>query len=486
MKNSFLIGLCLLCLYVQKSYAQQDDDFDDYFRQRVNQFDAYVRETQSDFEKHRARLNAQFADYLKQRWEEFEVLSGEKPPVLPEPDKPVVHDDKRQTPPERLPISTIPPVPVPRKPVPQEVPKREPSSSANYDFSFYNTPCRVTLDESHRFRLSASTEEAVSKTWNLLTKKDYETTLADCLRLRREFGLCDWPYAQMLGCLARSFLGETNEATVLQAYLLVQSGYDVRIVRRGTSLLLALTTDRDVYACTYLNIDGKKYYLLDAPAGNGGYYTFRNSFSAYNQPCSLKLDRLPRLSYAAAKEITVTSRRYPELSVKVTGNGNLMDFFTHYPVCRWDVYASTPLSPELAETLLPALKKQLAGKTVPEAANMLLNFVQTGFAYQTDQQQFGYERPFFPDELFLYPYSDCEDRSALFACLVRSLLKLDVVLLHYPDHLATALHFPDDVSGDYILVSGKKYIVCDPTFIGANIGQTMPAYKKVGAEVIFL
>lgn len=486
MKNSFLIGLCLLCLYGPKSYAQHDDDFDEYFRQRTAQFDAYARQTRSDFEKHRARLNAQFADYLKQRWEEFEVLTGEKPPVLPEPDKPVIHDDKRQTPPERLPLSTVPPVPVPRKPVPHEAPKRELPSSAQYVFSFYNTPCRVSLSDSHRFRLPASTEEAVSAIWNLLTQKNYEPVLADCLHLRSELGLADWPYAALLKHLARSFLGDTNEATVLQAYLLSQSGYDVRIVRRGTSLLLALTTDRDVFDCTYLNIDGKKYYLLDAPAGNGGYYTFRNGFSEYNRPCSLILDRLPRLSHAAARETTVTSRRYPELSVKVTANSNLKDFFTHYPVCRWDVYASAPLSPELAETMLPALQKQLAGKPAPEAAGMLLNFVQTGFAYQTDQKQFGYERPFFPDELFLYPYSDCEDRSALFACLVRSLLKLDVVLLYYPGHLATAVHFPDDVSGDYILISGKKYIVCDPTFIGASIGQTMPSYKKVGAEVIFL
>jgi hypothetical protein len=60
---------------------------------------------------------------------------------------------------------------------------------------------------------------------------------------------------------------------------------------------------------------------------------------------------------------------------------------------------------------------------------------------------------------------------------------LDVVLLHYPEHLATAVHFNEDVDGDYLMVEGEKYLICDPTFIGARIGMCMPDYKQVSPIV---
>ena len=116
--------------------------------------------------------------------------------------------------------------------------------------------------------------------------------------------------------------------------------------------------------------------------------------------------------------------------------------------------------------------------------NILINFVQTAFQYQTDEQQFGYEKPFFVEELFYYPYSDCEDRSMLFSYLVRKLLGLDVVLLDYPNHIATAVCFKGNVGGDYLMVNGRKYTVCDPTYIGASIGMTMPKFKTVAAKVL--
>lgn len=124
------------------------------------------------------------------------------------------------------------------------------------------------------------------------------------------------------------------------------------------------------------------------------------------------------------------------------------------------------------------------GRNEADAANILINFVQTAFQYQTDGQQFGYEKPFFVEELFYYPYSDCEDRAMLFSYLVRKLLGLDVVLLDYPEHIATAVRFNGNVSGDYLMVNGQKYIVCDPTYIGASIGMTMPRYKTVSAKVL--
>ena len=67
---------------------------------------------------------------------------------------------------------------------------------------------------------------------------------------------------------------------------------------------------------------------------------------------------------------------------------------------------------------------------------------------------------------------------------MKDLLGLDAVLLDYPNHIASAVRFNEDISGDYILLDGKKYLICDPTYIGAPIGMCMDRLKSVPPEII--
>ena len=173
------------------------------------------------------------------------------------------------------------------------------------------------------------------------------------------------------------------------------------------------------------------------------------------------------------------------VKASVVLNQNLIDFYNSCPInSEWGLYSKASLSNQAKETLYPVLRKAIAGKTQAQAANILLNFVQTGFDYATDQQQFGYERPLYPDESLYYPYCDCEDRSILFACLVRELMGLDVVLLDYPEHISTAVCFTEDVDGDYFMLDNKKYVACDPTYIGADVGLSMPSMRKYNPAVV--
>jgi len=233
--------------------------------------------------------------------------------------------------------------------------------------------------------------------------------------------------------------------------------------------------------------DGKKYYILDREARgqSRSYQVYETSFP-HEKTASLKMPRTPRLGQETGTGKIFQSRRYQDTFAEVITNKNLIDFYNDYPVSgNWDNYVRASLSEEIKNTLYPALRAQISGKTKLDAANILMNFVQTAFNYKTDQEQFGYERPLFGDETFYYPYSDCEDRSILFAILVRELLGLDVVLLHYPQHLTTAVNFGDeDVYGSYFVIDGKKYIVSDPTYIGAPVGECMPQFRNSSAEIV--
>ena len=115
-----------------------------------------------------------------------------------------------------------------------------------------------------------------------------------------------------------------------------------------------------------------------------------------------------------------------------------------------------------------------------EAADFLLSFVQHAFAYKTDIDQFGYQKCFFIEESIYFPYNDCKDRSVIYAWLVRELLGLKVVGLLYPGHMTTAVGLRQVAEGQAtIMYQGKRYVIADPTYIGASVGMPMPSYAKL-------
>ena len=209
---------------------------------------------------------------------------------------------------------------------------------------------------------------------------------------------------------------------------------------------------------------------------------------------SLQMTAVQQLSANPLPERTITSRMDDEFSFTIKSNKNYMDFYETYPsssvdenfMTRWAMYANTPIEKGIRNQLYPAMKKKLEGLSQQMAVQELLWWVQTGFEYEYDENVWGVDRAFFGEETLFYPYCDCEDRSILLSHLVRELLGLDVVLVYYPGHLAMAVGFTEDVEGDCIMFNGKKFIVCDPTYIGSDVGETMPTVKGQKTTVILL
>ena len=144
------------------------------------------------------------------------------------------------------------------------------------------------------------------------------------------------------------------------------------------------------------------------------------------------------------------------------------------------------MDPEVVKTLYPQIKEKIKGMSNLEAMERLLNWVQTGFVYKLDDVVWGYDRAFFGEESLFYPYCDCEDRSILLSHLVRELLGLDTVLIYYPGHLAMAVDLQEASDGDYVQLDGRRFVVCDPTYIGARVGKTMPKMDNSQAKLILL
>lgn len=334
--------------------------------------------------------------------------------------------------------------------------------------------------------LNGISEKEVAAGWEKLSRKNYQSLIDECLYIKKNYKLNDYAYLLLAETVASKLLGskDENDIILLQSFILCQSGYKVKMARIGNKLGLLYASKDLIYATTYLTVDGEKYYKWGKKIEAGtSIYTYGKNFSGARSYVAMGFSE--ELGFGGKVKVrTLQSKKYPEMKVVSKVHEGLVDFYKNYPQCDFSVYLNAPVSETVELSAIFALNEFIRGKSQVEAANMLIDFVQTAFAYQTDGEQFGYEKPFFVDELFYYPYCDCEDRSILYSFLIRVLLNLDVVLLDYPNHIATAVCFTERVEGDYILVNGKKYVICDPTYIGASIGMAMPQFKSVAAKVL--
>lgn len=282
-----------------------------------------------------------------------------------------------------------------------------------------------------------------------------------------------------------------NEQNLITAFLLCQMGYKIRLAKNKDAFYFLFGSPHHIFDLPIFQLNNELFYAYNCKEME--LEIFNCTFPG-EQEISLCITKPHKFGQCSSERREIKSKRYPAVKATVSVNKNLIDFFDSYPsstlddnfMTRWAIYANTPLADDVKDILYPQLRELLKDKSQKDQAEILLNLVQTGFVYEYDEEVWGYDRAFFAEETLYYPYCDCEDRSILFSRLVRDILQLDVILVFYPGHLAAAVAFKEDMAGDYIELNGKKYIITDPTYIGAPIGKTMPEMNNKEAQVIKL
>lgn len=487
--TAILLGLSCAC------HAQVDDSFDSFRKNALQGMSAFRDSVKTEYQNFRQKINAEYASFLRGIWKDEKSQPAPPPLEEPVPAPPVViSEEDRQKPIKDRPVvieeETRPaPAPQPKPVAPIE---EVPTAPVYHEFNFYGAGLRVRLSPAQTFRLSDTKPNTIGDLWERLSESDYANLVYDCLQIRQSSSLCDWAYLQMTAALAEQYFhGRCNEATFLTAYLFCQSGYKIRLGEWNGQLYLLVGTPHQIYQHGYYTIDGDHYFVYQA---NPDKLNVCDVKFPGESMLSFYIPQLPKLPASLSDKRTLCSERYADMKVTSQVNKNLLDFYNHYPtsvvgnnVCtRWAMYAETPLCTPAETHVVNVLREKLRNCDERLALNKLLNFVQTAFVYEYDDKVWGGDRAFFGDETLFYPYCDCEDRSIFFSKLVREILGLKVLLVYYPGHLATAVNTKSDIAGDYILLNGSRYLVCDPTYIGAPIGKTMPEMDNQSAKVILL
>lgn len=499
MKTKLSILIVLLMIAAFSVQSVQAQTFEEYKKKRQQELQKYkderekqLKQLADEFAKYVEEQDREYTEYLRKRWKEFEMFRGVEPPDDPKPEEAPVYEE-----PERpLPVNPIPA----RKPTPEipefvpepvlpRVVKPEPDMFPVFDreVDFYGFPVQFDYDENMaKVRLTGQPdEEAISRVFEQLSATNYNDLLGQFYDYADLMNLNDWGYYRLLQDASAEITGpDENTRKLFTWFMLIRSGYKAKVAYFDDGVYLLLPIRNQVYDVKYFNLGGIRYYLMDGDLTR--IYTYEKDFPEAQKIFDLNLYEALSLGDESVAKFLSFSYDGDKKEVPVEYNRNLIEFYKDYPLADIKVYFDAMVSPEAKNSLARSFIPLIDGLSELQAVNLLLHFVQTGFEYQTDQQQFGYEKFFFAEEAFYYPYCDCEDRSVLFTYLVQSLLDLEVIGLNYPGHMATAICFNEDVAGDYFDFDGKKYVVCDPTYIGAPAGLTMPEYKNREAKIVVL
>jgi hypothetical protein len=336
----------------------------------------------------------------------------------------------------------------------------------------------------------------IQQFYKLASATSYQPVTKLLIEQKAQLHLDDWLFYQLIRKTAQQIAPKNidyNLYTLHKWFLLLQCGYNAIITTNGSKLLLYVECSENIYNIPNRVTNGKQYVCLN-------YHDYKNidfekeTFTQVpvNTPAALigfsyKINSLPVFNNAGYTEKDIHFSYYnTNYEFKVKLNDKIKELFANYPIVDYESSFNIPLSKETYASLIPILKQNTKGLKVKDGVDYLMRFTRDAFAYQKDEDNFGGEKRLTPEQTLLYDKSDCEDRAALFFCLVKEIYDLPMIVLAYPEHVTIAVKFSKPV-GQKIMYNGDAYSVCEPTpqLIDLSVGQILPSLKKKEYEIVY-
>lgn len=484
-KYLFLLAAILLAI---PAGAQRPDD-------RRRQYEQFKQNRRKEFQDFKARANADFAEFLKQRWKDYrprEATPAPIPSVMPEPPRiPAAEPAAKPLPAVKPNIGSI--RQIAGESAKSAVLPSKPVAGPELALEFFGDALRIPWNGATSPRLASIDEQGFSSVWSAFTAACGDETIRYLTAYADEHRLNGWGCYQLVRKVSEQAYpaDRPDERIAMQAYLLSQLKFRAQVAASGSRLVLLLPFREQVYGVPYLMIGPVKYYIYSyGHDRNAGYRTYENNFAYADRELSLAVDGTMNVGMKMQIEVPRWSTLLGEKFSAQMDVGNIA-LMLDYPIVDGEVYYRQGVSPRLAGTVLGSLRRKTAGMDETQAVGFLLNLVQNGFEYVTDDEAFGRQKQLFIEESFFYGRNNCKDRVSVFSWLVRELTGLDVIFISYDGnaasdgiaHIACAVGFRIPVEGDAFQYEGHRYVVCDPTYINAGIGRTMPCYSTSKGKI---
>ncbi|WP_146109970.1 hypothetical protein [Salinibacter sp. 10B] len=516
----FLLSACLLfrmpVAYGQKDYEEwrekQRQQYEQYMNEQDKAFLKFLQKQWTDVE-----VDGRIGSPIDDKPEEIPSVGGARTPSSSEqaseanpPEPPTAPRQVRASASEsaenvRQSVSKEPkadeeqqsrpaPTPPTSTPASERAEARESTNRSQASLSFFGTQTTVPYSSSLVPAVEgAPGKEAIGSFWKSMASEEYTPTLEVLQQRRDQLGLSDWGYYVYIRNLGdqlyqqKGLRSGSNEATLWTWFMMMKSGYSVRVGYRDSNIFLMLPVEEKIFNRSQLHINGQRYYLM-GEAGEGALRTYEGQHETADRVLTLDEAVLPNLETASQRRSVSFSYDDERYTIEFQYNPSVVEYLRAYPNVELAVLFRSGMSATAERSLANALRPHIQDRSSRDALNFLLSFVQFATKYKRDRDNFGEERFLFPEESLAESASDCEDRAVLFAYLVRTLLDRSIVGVKWPGHVATAVQQGgglEATSNDRTLtVKGETYILADPTYIGSSIGMEMPFVEGKKPEVL--
>jgi hypothetical protein len=436
-------------------------------------FEEFQRVQNIQFQRYKDANDLEFSRYLKTPWEEY---TTERSPNLYKKQKP-----KSITPSLEKHINSVGPrVQIARGKLsdtnltlPSIIEKRD------LNLLFFGQKVALDIDKNYlNAKFYPQNQVGITNFFNTIAASEYEETIATIEKLAQRYQLNDWGIYQLVQLISESIYTLPDERKLFSWFLFNKLGYAVKIGLASKHVVVMYWSKKTIYATPKFTFEGKEFYVINSYAQgfSESVFTYPQNYPNAEKPLDLSIKSLPRWKADIRTKLLTFKQFSKEYKIHYNYDANLIAFMATYPQADYETYFNAPMSPMAYDSIAKDIKKYIDGKKSSVAINFVLNFVQKAFLYERDQAQFNREKVMFAEETLFYEKSDCEDRAILFATLVKKLFAITVIGVKYKDHMATALYIP--MKGDSVKAGLRRFVIADPTYVNANIGESMPKYRS--------
>lgn len=458
-----LCGRFSLVLLLAAFSCAQADDFED-FQQVQN----------AAFSEFKDKKDTQFDEYLKSQWSEYQTFVSPKLFTKPKP-------KLISSAPEKNIALQGPNIHLILNKPPKKPHVKVSQNTKGLAIEYFGMTLYFSIDNKlKKARFYPQNRDGIINSFGIFASSDNTALLQEIRTVCKSMALNDWGLYLLVQKISGKIFYDFDDRKLFAWFLLNKLGFDTKVALSDEHVILLSYTKQSVYGTPAYKIASKKYYMLSNEFTPQAIYTYSHSYPNANKALDFSLSSLPLLAQKREKkhrEFTLDGRKY---EINYTYNKNLIDFMNTYPQVSYAVYFNAPLQGQTLHDIEDSVKPYLDGKKMNFGINFLLRFVQKAFGYERDQEQFGKEKVMFAQETLYYDKSDCEDRATLYARLVKRLFGISVVGVKYANHMATALYIP--IKGSSVKVHSRRYVIADPTYINANVGEAMPKYRSAIPE----
>ena len=373
--------------------------------------------------------------------------------------------------------------------------QKQPPKRVAQTIIFLGDTLRLQLPNALLGRLEQCDAEHYNRLRSNMLRANYAPLIAQLDSYCATRRACDWCRYLLVRAVSEAALPDTmsDERIALQIFLLERMGFDARAAQQGEHLAMLLPFDDTIYERGYISIDGQRFYIFGYSSATEGYVPIPPPDTSPRRPLSIEIGAGFDSPHSTTIALPLWSKYLGEQVVVPISTARI-ELMRQYPTTEKAPFHRAEIPAPICDTLLPILARHIAQMSQLDAAEFLLGLVQHGFEFTSDSDLFGRHKQMTVEESLFYGRNNCKDRTLIYSWLIDNLLGLQTVLVDYQidtriesvGHVACGVAFSEIVAGTFITHRGRRFTICDPSYIDAPVGYPMPRYARWPMKVLEL